>query len=114
MSSNTSISSAHSFSDTHTDMTSATTPISENAPIMETKQNVAIGVKTAPPPPPANCKTPQGQYIAEESALEDLPGITHALDLFLASHMVEAESYCHQMDPTKSVIISEHVKCAVR
>lgn len=82
-------------------MTSATTPISEDPPTLETKHNITTGVKTSPPPPPANCVTPQGKYIPETQALDDLPGVTHALDLFLASHMVESESYCHQMDPTK-------------
>jgi hypothetical protein len=71
---------------------------------MDVKQNPATGVKPSPPPPPANCKTPQGEYVPEETALEDIPGVAYALDLFLASHMVESEDYCHQMDPNKSVI----------
>jgi hypothetical protein len=36
-------------------------------------------------------------------ALKDLPGITYALDIFLASHMFEAEDYCHKSDPKKYV-----------
>jgi hypothetical protein len=34
-------------------------------------------------------------------ALTDIPGISHALDLFLASHMVEAEDYCNKSDEKK-------------
>jgi hypothetical protein len=34
-------------------------------------------------------------------ALTDLPGISHALDLFLASHMLEAEDYCNKSDEKK-------------
>ncbi|KAF7312400.1 hypothetical protein MIND_00253400 [Mycena indigotica] len=48
---------------------------------------------TSPPP----VKTP---YKAEE-ALGDLPGVTYALDLFLASHMHESEDYCNESDPKK-------------
>jgi hypothetical protein len=57
------------------------------------------------PPPPSNVKTPSGEYVPEESAMDDLPGVTYALDLFLASHMVESEEFCHQMDPPKYVVI---------
>ncbi|KAK7676982.1 hypothetical protein QCA50_020011, partial [Cerrena zonata] len=45
--------------------------------------------------PPA----PQGRYT-QEQALDDLPGVAYALHLFLASHMVESEDYCHKCDPT--------------
>ncbi|KAH9954696.1 hypothetical protein BC827DRAFT_1241298 [Russula dissimulans] len=34
-------------------------------------------------------------------ALDDLPGIAYALDLFLKSLMVESEEYCHRSDPKK-------------
>ncbi|KLO18664.1 hypothetical protein SCHPADRAFT_899460 [Schizopora paradoxa] len=34
-------------------------------------------------------------------ALEDLPGVAHALALFMASHMIESEQYCHESDPKK-------------
>ncbi|MDV2583699.1 hypothetical protein, partial [Alkalibacillus haloalkaliphilus] len=34
-------------------------------------------------------------------ALGDLPGVSYALELFLASHMVESEEYCHKSDENK-------------
>ncbi|TFK64860.1 hypothetical protein BDN72DRAFT_774082 [Pluteus cervinus] len=36
-----------------------------------------------------------------KDALEDISGICYALELFLASHMVESEDYCHSKDPKK-------------
>ncbi|KAH9054765.1 hypothetical protein EDB87DRAFT_1767585, partial [Lactarius vividus] len=35
------------------------------------------------------------------SALDDIPGVAYGVDLFLKSHMVEAEEYCHTSDPKK-------------
>ncbi|EPQ57674.1 hypothetical protein GLOTRDRAFT_74595 [Gloeophyllum trabeum ATCC 11539] len=49
-----------------------------------------------PPPPPAP-KTP----YSPEHALDDIPGVRYALDLFLASHMLESEKYCDECDPKK-------------
>lgn len=43
-----------------------------------------------------------GQYT-HGRALEDLPGVAHALALFMASHMIESEQYCHESDPKKCV-----------
>ncbi|KAG6915424.1 hypothetical protein DXG01_011573 [Tephrocybe rancida] len=37
----------------------------------------------------------------EEEALGDLPGVCYALEMFLASHMVESEDYCRDSDTTK-------------
>ncbi|KAK0205803.1 hypothetical protein DFS33DRAFT_1309940 [Desarmillaria ectypa] len=34
-------------------------------------------------------------------ALDDIPGIAHTLDLFLASQMVESEEYCSNSDPNR-------------
>ena len=34
-------------------------------------------------------------------ALDDIPGIRHALDLFLSSQMVESENYCKKNDEDK-------------
>ena len=45
--------------------------------------------------PPAEMK---GAYT-HARALEDTPGIAHALELFLASHMKESEEYCTKSDP---------------
>ena len=41
-----------------------------------------------------------GEYT-QDRALEDLPGVAHALSLFLASHMVESEKFCLESDPKK-------------
>jgi hypothetical protein len=46
-------------------------------------------------PPPV--KKP---YV-EKDALDDLPGISYALELFLASQMLESEEYCDKTDPEK-------------
>lgn len=50
-------------------------------------------VKDAPPPP-----TTKWPYTPSD-ALEDIPGVAHALDLFLKSKMVESEDFCHSNDP---------------
>ncbi|KAK7042053.1 hypothetical protein R3P38DRAFT_3389870 [Favolaschia claudopus] len=50
-------------------------------------------IYTSPPP----VKTP---YKATE-ALDDLPGVSYALDLFLASKMHESEDYCNESDKNK-------------
>lgn len=52
------------------------------------------------PQPEVRAKTSTGPYEPSK-ALEDLPGITYALHLFLASHMHESEEFCHQNDPPK-------------
>lgn len=39
-------------------------------------------------------------------ALGDLPGVSYALEMFLASHMVESEDYCNKSDIKKFVIHS--------
>jgi len=41
---------------------------------------------------------------SQASALDDIPGVAHALDLFLKSLMVESEEYCHTSDPKKCAI----------
>ncbi|KAL0575364.1 hypothetical protein V5O48_006615 [Marasmius crinis-equi] len=48
-------------------------------------------IYTSPPP----VKQP---YKPSE-CLEDIPGMAYALELFLASHMVESEEYCSKNDP---------------
>ncbi|TFK53849.1 hypothetical protein OE88DRAFT_1654178 [Heliocybe sulcata] len=50
-----------------------------------------------PPPPPGIPKTP----YSPAHALDDIPGVRYALDLFLASYMVESEKYCDDCDPNK-------------
>ena len=44
----------------------------------------------------------EGAYTPDR-ALEDLPVVKHALNLFLASHMVESEQYLLGCDPKKFV-----------
>ena len=39
----------------------------------------------------------------QSEALDDIPGVSYALEQFLASHMVESEEYCHRMDEPKFV-----------
>ncbi|EMD32712.1 hypothetical protein CERSUDRAFT_161188 [Gelatoporia subvermispora B] len=60
---------------------------------MESCTDVTAWQEEAPP-------LPRGPYKPER-ALEDIPGISYALHLFLASHMVESEEYCHKSDPKK-------------
>ncbi|KAJ4474283.1 hypothetical protein J3R30DRAFT_3778229 [Lentinula aciculospora] len=50
-------------------------------------------VLTSPPPV-------QYPYRPDQS-LKDIPGISYALELFLASHMVESEDYCNKSDVNK-------------
>lgn len=53
------------------------------------------------PLPPANVVYHKGPYNPEEDALCDISGLRYALDIFLASHMVESENFCKEMDPAK-------------
>ena len=53
----------------------------------------------ADPMPPQRM---EGTYT-QDRALEDLPGIRHALETFLQSHMLESEQFCHDSDPKKYV-----------
>jgi hypothetical protein len=43
----------------------------------------------------------QYPYNAAKNALSDLPGVSYALELFLASHMIECEDYCNESDEKK-------------
>jgi len=53
------------------------------------------------PLPPADVVYHKDSYNPEKDALSDIPGLRYALDLFLASHMVESENFCNEMDPAK-------------
>lgn len=53
------------------------------------------------PLPPADVVYHKGPYNPEKDALSDVPGLRHALDLFLSSHMLESENFCRDMDPAK-------------
>jgi hypothetical protein len=49
------------------------------------------------------------QYLRKD-ALDDLPGVSYALELFLQSHMLESEEYCHKHDPKKYVsLVIPHI-----
>ncbi|KAF9067920.1 hypothetical protein BDP27DRAFT_1327995 [Rhodocollybia butyracea] len=62
----------------------------------ETKVKMGPSYRSIYPSPPA-VKYP---YKPSE-ALGDLPGVSYALELFLASQMVESEDYCNQSDVKK-------------
>ncbi|KAL4246932.1 Inclusion body clearance protein IML2 [Abortiporus biennis] len=70
-------------------MSGSTTPITPTTPATP----ASLSWTTIPPP----VKRP----YSPSKALDDLPGLSHALHLFLASHMVESEEYCLQNDPEK-------------
>ncbi|KAF8264918.1 hypothetical protein EI94DRAFT_1590818 [Lactarius quietus] len=71
-----------------TDLTSL--PSEASKPSLETVKRSPLGV------PPAVTKP-----YSQASALDDIPGVAYALDLFLKSLMVESEEYCHTSDPEK-------------
>lgn len=78
-----------------TSPTSASAPSSKStAPVSaeEPKESWNSPFKT---PPVINKK-----YKPAE-ALEDLPAMAYAIQLFLESHMVEAEQFCHTNDEKK-------------
>ncbi len=70
-------------------------------PLELTNEKVAEDTfsRTAP-----HIKTP---YDPNE-ALDDIPGVAHALELFLNSHMFESEEYCLQSDPKKYFYFRVH------
>ena len=47
----------------------------------------------------------------KSETLDDLKGVSYALELFLGSKMVEAEEYCHKSDENKCVVSLE---CGVK
>lgn len=46
-----------------------------------------------------------------QQALDDLPGVTYALEMFLASQMVESEDYCHLSDQDKYAHVFVIIGC---
>lgn len=46
---------------------------------------------------------PISRPYASANALDDLAPVVYALELFLASHMVESEQYCEKSDPQRCV-----------
>ena len=85
-----------SASNPTTDLTSLPSELSKLS--LETVKRSSLGE------PPA-VKWP----YSPTSALDDIPGIAYALDLFLKSLMVESEDYCHASDPKKCVTTHLHV-----
>ena len=89
-----------------TDLSSSPTAISASAsnpttdltslPSELSKSNLETVKRSSPGVPPA-VRWP----YSPTSALDDIPGIAYALDLFLKSLMVESEEYCHASDPKK-------------
>lgn len=71
-----------------TDLTSL--PSEASKPSLETVKRSLLGE-------PPRVTWPYSQA----SALDDIPGIAYALDLFLKSLMVESEEHCHTSDPKK-------------
>lgn len=72
------------------------TPVDSNlgTPATSTSSETSFqSIYTKPPP----IKVPYNPKIA----LDDIPGIAYALELFLASHMHESEEYCHRSDEKK-------------
>jgi hypothetical protein len=75
-----------------TDLTSL--PSEASKPSLETVKRSLLGE-------PPTVTWPYSQA----SALDDIPGIAYALDLFLKSLMVESEEHCHTSDPKKCVLL---------
>lgn len=73
---------------------------SHTNPVQEKEQEVIPDAwyKTRFPVPP-----PVAVPYDPQQALGDLPGVSYALEIFLASHMVEAEDFCHLSDKDKYV-----------
>jgi hypothetical protein len=61
-------------------------------------RNTEGSSRTRTPPP-----VPSGSY-SPTRALDDLPGVHYALELFLASQMVESENFCDASDPKKCAV----------
>ncbi|KAI0270398.1 hypothetical protein BC834DRAFT_511339 [Gloeopeniophorella convolvens] len=51
--------------------------------------------------PPLGEEPPVKWPYTTSTALDDIPGVAFALDIFLKSLMVESEEYCHRSDPKK-------------
>lgn len=69
------------------------TPATSNIPSPVTPEPSYKSIYATPPP--------VVHPYRPEDALDDLPGVSYALEMFLASHMVESEDYCHKSDEKK-------------
>ena len=50
------------------------------------------------------------KHYRKSEALDDIKGVSYALELFLGSKMVEAEEYCHRSDENKCVFFHWSVR----
>jgi hypothetical protein len=46
---------------------------------------------------------PEIKYPYSPDALDDIAGVQYALEVFLSSHMLESEEFCHASDEAKYV-----------
>ncbi|KAI0061327.1 hypothetical protein BV25DRAFT_1805762 [Artomyces pyxidatus] len=76
--------------------TSAGTPSTEPTSLSSDVSNQSLSTVKENILPP----TTKWPYTPS-AALDDLPGVAYALDLFLKSLMVESEQFCHTSDPKK-------------
>ena len=79
-----------------TETTRNTTPSSASVCTEKPRRQVVID-------PNIRAQPMSGEYT-HDRALEDIPGVAQALALFLASHMVESEKFCHESDPKKYTV----------
>jgi hypothetical protein len=75
---------------------SSTVSTTPTTPALDTPTH--LGLKPKYSSPPLVKKT-----YRKSEALDDIKGVSYALELFLGSKMVEAEEYCHKSDENKCV-----------
>lgn len=80
---------------------SSTVSTTPTTPALDTPTDQGLKPKYTSPP---LVKKPYKQ----SEALDDIKGVSYALELFLGSKMVEAEEYCHKSDENKCVFSLEH------
>jgi hypothetical protein len=69
---------------------------------MSAPSSTSATTNTIPPAPPGP-PFPKNKKYSPKDALDDLPRAHHALNLFMASYMVESEEYCKAADPKSYV-----------
>ncbi|KAH9976889.1 hypothetical protein BGW80DRAFT_1436138 [Lactifluus volemus] len=77
---------------------SESTPYTELTSLTSDVSNLSLGTVKEPV---LTEPSPVTWPYSHDTALDDIPGISYALDLFLKSLMVESEEYCHRSDPKK-------------
>ena len=86
----------------HDNSATSTLPTTKNV----SPESISVKSETTDSLAVPELPTSAGESYTQERALDDLPGISYALALFLSSHMVESEEFCHERDPKKCVTIS--------